>query len=234
MDELEQEFPLLHPEYSPILSFLYQNLPFVSIIIGTAGNAYAIRRLQNSIQLPIRLEKVEPHLKTTKKSIKHTCSPRAFHFMHTRYTNVLRVVHNLQVINLNLLSLNVSYFFLSIYALKFLRQGVGNSVVHVQSGFHSDGGELICVGFARWELEPRRHHVPPEQEFGDAARVRQPLVPGGRRLQFQPPASTKRLPQVVPRLYPRLSHRLRILRIRTVRNTVRTIYRYCPDGFIYF
>lgn len=58
MDELEQEFPLAHPEYSPVLSFLYQNLPFLSILIGTAGNAYAISRLQNSIQLPIRLEKV--------------------------------------------------------------------------------------------------------------------------------------------------------------------------------
>jgi len=54
MDELEQEYPLFHPEYSPVLTFLYQNLPFISITVGTASNFYAITRLQNSPQLPIR------------------------------------------------------------------------------------------------------------------------------------------------------------------------------------
>jgi hypothetical protein len=109
----------------------------------------------------------------------------------------------------------------------FLRQGVGDAVVHVQFGFHSGGGEFICVGFARRELESRRHHVPPEQEFGDAAGVRQPLVPGGRRRQFQPPATAQGLPQVAARPRPRLSHRLRLLRVRTLRNSVRTLF---PDN----
>jgi hypothetical protein len=105
-----------------------------------------------------------------------------------------------------------------------LHQGVGDAVVHVQSGVDPGGGELIRVGFARWELEPGRHHVPLEQEFGDAASVRQPLVPGGRRRQFQPPAAAQGLPQVAACSNPGLSHRLRVLRLRTIGNSVIKIF----------
>ncbi|XP_059484247.1 uncharacterized protein LOC132201789 isoform X2 [Neocloeon triangulifer] len=54
MDMPEQEYPILHPEYSPVLTFLYQNLPFLSIFIGCPMNIYAIRTLQNAYHLPIR------------------------------------------------------------------------------------------------------------------------------------------------------------------------------------
>jgi len=90
----------------------------------------------------------------------------------------------------------------------------------VQSGVHSGGGELIRVGFARWELEPGRHHMPPEQEFGDATSVLQPLVPGGRRRQFQPPAAAQGLPQVAACPNPHLPHHLCVLRLRTIGNSV--------------
>lgn len=107
-------------------------------------------------------------------------------------------------------------------------------MVHVQSGVHSGGGEPVRVGVARWKLELGRHHVPHEQKFRNAARVLQPLVPGGRRRQFQSPAAAQGLPQVAPRLRPRLSHRLHILRVWAIRNTVRGLLNNCVTLTCYF
>jgi len=99
-------------------------------------------------------------------------------------------------------------------------QGIGDVVVQLQRAVHPGGRESVRVGDALGRLVPGRFCVQTEQKFLRAACVRQPLVSGGRRAQFQPLAATQGLRHLADRPSDHLSRRIHVLRFWTPRDTV--------------